>query len=106
MVTLRGVQTTTITLLKAMKLAELHKMNAGNDVWATAMADSGGQLPLPGRKGVSNAPLSDLLDEFIDMFTTLCGLLPHRQYDHAVTQVEGMVRANNSRISAFCGAHM
>lgn len=88
------MQPTATTTLKAVEPDELRKMIAGNDVWAMAMMDACGHPSPPPRKHASNTPLSDLLDEFTDVFTAPRGLPPHCQYDHAVTLVEGAVPAN------------
>ncbi|XP_044326440.1 uncharacterized protein [Triticum aestivum] len=93
-VTLRGAPTKTPTTIKAIKPDELCKMIAGNDVWAMAMVDSCGRAPPPRRKCASQTPLADLLEEFVDVFAAPKGPPPHRQYDHALTLVEGAIPAN------------
>ena len=91
--TLRGAPTKAPTTIKAIKPDELRKMIASNDVWAMAMVDTCGPAACPVRKCPSQTPLADLLEEFADVFTAPQGLPPHRQYDHAVTLVEGAVPA-------------
>lgn len=69
-------------------------MIAGNDVWAMALMDA---RPVDvKRRTPSSTPISDLLDEFADVFAAPKGLPPHRQYDHAVTLVDG-ARPTNTR---------
>ena len=46
------------------------------------------------RRTPSLTPISDLLDEFADVFAAPKGLPPHRQYDHVVTLVDGVRPAN------------
>src|SRR4051812_42330722 len=59
-----------------------------------AMVDTCGPPARQVRKGPSQTPLADLLEEFADVFAAPQGLPPHRQYNHAVTLVEGAVPAN------------
>ena len=69
-------------------------MIAGNDVWAMAMVDTYVPASRPVRKCPSQTPLTDLLEEFADVFAAPQGLPPHRHYDHDVTLVEGVVPSN------------
>ena len=92
-VTLRGVKPKATETLMAVEPAELRKLIAGNEVWAMAMVDACPPVQTK-RKSPSQTPLADLLDEYTDVFAAPQGLPPHRQYDHAVTLVEGTIPAN------------
>lgn len=76
-----------------MELDELRKMIAGNDGWAMDMVDACAHTPRA-RKSCSTTPISDLLEEFSNIFAAPRGLPPHCQYDHAVTLVKGALPAN------------
>ncbi|XBH55725.1 hypothetical protein VPH35_077749 [Triticum aestivum] len=93
-VTFQGVRLKAAPTITAMEPEELRKWIAGNDVWAMAVVDA-----LPTRQAPrkpSMTPLSDLLEEFQDVFADPKSLPPHRQYDHAVTLVDG-ARPTNTR---------
>lgn len=92
-VTLRDVKPKSTETLTPVEPAELRKMIAGNEVWAMAMVDTCPPAQAK-RKTPSQTPLADLLDEYADVFAAPHGLPPHRQYDHAVTLVEGAIPAN------------
>lgn len=78
--------------LAAVQPAELCKLIAGNDIWAMAMVEM--QPPRPKPRKPSQTPISDLLEEFADVFAAPTGLPPHRQYDHAVILEDGAQPTN------------
>ncbi|XP_073353661.1 uncharacterized protein [Aegilops tauschii subsp. strangulata] len=92
LVTLQGVRPKTTPMLAAVQPAELCKLIASNDIWAMAMVEM--QPPRQKSRIPSQTPISDLLEEFADVFATPTGLPPHRQYDHAVTLEEGAQHTN------------
>lgn len=89
-VTLQGVRPKEQPAITAVEPEELRKMIAVNDVWAMVMMDA--RSVDAKRHPSSPTPISDLLGEFANVFAAPKGLPPHRQYDHAVTLVDGAPR--------------
>lgn len=86
-VTLQGIRAPSQVSLEAMSVEQLDKALAGNDVWALGIADlyeisSDTTAPQP-------ATLTQLLEDFQDVFEQPTGLPPHRAYDHALSLEPG-----------------
>ena len=67
MITLQGVRPKMTPTLTAVQSTELCKLIAGNDIWAMAMVEM--QPPRPKSRIPSQTLISDLLEEFADVFT-------------------------------------
>lgn len=82
-VTLQGVLPASGELLP-LSLEQLHKSQAGNDIWAYAIVDCRPDEPVITVDFDVPPTVKPLLTEFSDVFAEPNTLPPHRVYDHAI----------------------
>jgi hypothetical protein len=73
-----------------MPLEQFIKMHKGNDIWALAMVQYNNILDA----SITSPEISEVLEEFKDIFEEPSQLPPHRDYDHRIPLLLGSVPVN------------
>ncbi|WVZ93179.1 hypothetical protein U9M48_039181 [Paspalum notatum var. saurae] len=89
-VTLKGVPPADLQLSE-ITAEQLVKWSKGNDIWAYALVHS----VATESDSSSSAEISELLQEFSDVFTSPTTLPPHRSYDHTISLLPGSAPVNS-----------
>ncbi|WVZ93178.1 hypothetical protein U9M48_039180 [Paspalum notatum var. saurae] len=89
-VTLKGVPPADLQLSE-ITAEQLVKWSKGNDIWAYALVHS----VATESDSSSSAEISELLQEFSDVFTSPTTLPPHRSYDHTISLLLGSAPVNS-----------
>uniref|UniRef100_A0A453IXZ7 Reverse transcriptase domain-containing protein n=1 Tax=Aegilops tauschii subsp. strangulata TaxID=200361 RepID=A0A453IXZ7_AEGTS len=91
-VTLHGVRPKGSTTIDYIEPDQFAKWHAGNDIWYMAVMDW--HTPSADKDKPPPPAVQAVLDDFADVLGEPKKLPPHRQYDHAVTLVDGAPPAN------------
>jgi hypothetical protein len=68
------------------------KLSKGNDIWAIAMVQ---QVTNSITEAKVLAPITQVLQQFKEVFAAPTELPPHREYDHTISLLPGVVPVNS-----------
>lgn len=91
-VTLQGVRPKDAPTIEPIEPDQFTKWHAGNNIWYMAVVDW--RTPSTDKDKPPPQAVQAVLDNYADVFGEPKSLPPHRQYDHAVTVVDGAQPAN------------
>jgi hypothetical protein len=77
--------------LAALSLEQFVKWYKGNDIWALAVIQQDTVQPVV----PTPSAISQVLDDFPDVFETPTNLPPHRDHDHSIPLLPGLVLVNS-----------
>lgn len=81
--------------LSEVSMDQLYKWYKGNDVWAFAIVQPHSDAEPANTSEQPAEAIQKLLDQYCDVFAEPHTLLPHRQYDHAITLQAGATPVNS-----------
>lgn len=91
-VTLQGIGPNAVHAPEMIESEQFNKWQAGNEIWYMALNDRQPRQAEPPDK--TPPSIQQVLSDYGDVFSEPKTLPPHKQYDHAITLVEGSQPSN------------